>query len=398
MVLAIVILSLLTLEAPPTFTVDLSQPPRLRWKGALASVLHAHTYEHSFGPIFAFHNASLFSKLPPSSWTQMSDSTDKHYPEQAQELRGISDEFAALGHPEVSYQYLVGWAWFHELAHTEILNATLFDTRECTGLLARDASGRTMHAANMDQSPRQARNATLHVRFVKDPRGPAIFQGVDWYWFTAGVSRAVRAGVGSVQENWRHSIPPLPLAKVLEDISAGPAAAVPQMWVFRRALLAEPPMPWAKLSRFFESVPLAAPFYIVAAGPAGQGAVIARNSTGSVGTTVLSDADAVLVQTNYDRWLPDSKTDPRRTRGEQMLESILGSGADRDATATSLDLLAVASAFPIHNPHTAFTAVMDPATGALRAYVRDALCPTDPQVIAHGGQERYCTAHGVAQG
>ena len=71
-----------------------------------------------------------------------------------------------------------------------------------------------------------------------------------------------------------------------------------------------------------------------------------------------------------------------------MLRSVLGSGADHDATATSLDLFAVASAYPVHNPHTAFTAVMDPSTGALQAYVRDALCPTDPELIAADG--RYC--------
>ena len=76
------------------------------------------------------------------------------------------------------------------------------------------------------------------------------------------------------------------------------------MWVFRFALLAEPPMPWAQLSNYLESVPLAAPFYIVAAGPAGEGVVMARNETASVGTTVLSAAEKVLVQTNYDRWRP----------------------------------------------------------------------------------------------
>ena len=88
------------------------------------------------------------------------------------------------------------------------------------------------------------------------------------------------------------------------SVRAGPKKATPQMWVFRFALLAEPPMPWAQLSNYLESVPLAAPFYIVAAGPAGEGVVMARNETASVGTTVLSAAEKVLVQTNYDRWRP----------------------------------------------------------------------------------------------
>ena len=89
-------LSLLALEAPPSFTVDLSQPPRSRWKGALARVLRAHGYEHSFGPIFDAYNASLFSKLPLSSWDQMSESVDTHYPVQAEELHGIAPPMAIL--------------------------------------------------------------------------------------------------------------------------------------------------------------------------------------------------------------------------------------------------------------------------------------------------------------
>lgn len=89
-------LSLLALEAPPSFTVDLSQPPRSRWKGALARVLRAHGYEHSFGPIFDAYNASLFSKLPLSSWDQMSESVDTHYPVQAEELHGIADDLPPM--------------------------------------------------------------------------------------------------------------------------------------------------------------------------------------------------------------------------------------------------------------------------------------------------------------
>jgi hypothetical protein len=384
-------LSLLALEAPPSFTVDLSQPPRSRWKGALARVLRAHGYEHSFGPIFDAYNASLFSKLPLSSWDQMSESIDTHYPVQAEELHGIADDFAANGHPEVSYRYLVGWVWFHELSHTSTAASASADNRECTGLLARDASGRTVHVANMDQSPAQVRNATLRVSFVREPNGTTVFQGVDWYWFTTGVSRAVRAGVASIQENWRYSASPLPLDQVLRAISSGPAQAVPQIWVFRAALLTEPPMPWADMSAHLESVPLAAPFYVVAAGPAGEGVVMARNQTASVGTAVLSDTLTVLVQTNYDRWQPDPKFDPRRTRAEEMLQSVLlGSGTGHDAAATALDLLAVASAYPVHNPHTAFTAVMDPATGALRAYVRDALCPINGGSQPTVADRRYC--------
>ena len=159
------------------------------------------------------------------------------------------------------------------------------------------------------------------------------------------------------------------------------------MFVFRDALLAEPPPPFAQLVQRLSAVPIGAPFYIIAGGPAGQGVVITRNRTAAEGVAHLDPSRTeALVQTNYDLWLPDPKADPRRTRAEDMLAQI-ARGAKQLST---LDLFAVASAYPVHNPHTAYTAVMDPASGALTAYVRDALCPLDASI--GGGETRYCRA------
>ena len=110
---------------------------------------------------------------------------------------------------------------------------------------------------------------------------------------------------------------------------------------------------------------------------------MARNQTASVGTAVLSDTLTVLVQTNYDRWQPDPKFDPRRTRAEEMLQSVLlGSGTGHDAAATALDLLAVASAYPVHNPHTAVTADGSSDRRAARVCAGRAL-PNKRRVAAH---------------
>ena len=57
-------------------------------------------------------------------------------------------------------------------------------------------------------------------------------------------------------------------------------------------------------------------------------------------------------------------------------------------------LFATASAYPVHNPHTAYTAVMDPTTGSLQAFVRDAMCPVDGSALA-GADARYCQASTV---
>ena len=56
------------------------------------------------------------------------------------------------------------------------------------------AAGGTLHVGNMDQSPPSVRNVPLLVKFF-DGNGSTKFEGVDWYWITTGVSRAVRGGV-----------------------------------------------------------------------------------------------------------------------------------------------------------------------------------------------------------
>ena len=126
---------------------------------------------------------------------------------------------------------------------------------------------------------------------------------------------------------------------------------------------------------------------------------MARNETASELTTNLGvdpGAKAFVVQTNYDRSRPDPASDPRRSRGA-MLASMErahaeGGGGGGGGGLDVLDLFATASAYPVHNPHTAYTAAMDPAAGTLSAYVRDAMCPTDP-ALARAGDARCCSAH-----
>ena len=94
-----------------------------------------------------------------------------------------------------------------------------------------------------------------------------------------------------------------------------------------------------------------------------------------------------LVQTNYDHWRPDPASDPRRSAAERMLREMGEAGV---GGAAVLSLFAVASSYPVANPHTAYTAIMDPATGALTAYVREAMCPVDAQLAQE--DPRYCTS------
>ena len=382
---------------PPTFTVDLTLPPEQRWVGALE--LLPHSWDESWAPIFAYHNATLFDALPDGTLAALARALDAHYPEHAAELRGLARSFGRV-YPgrSVSYEYLAGWVYFHELAHTDAAAEAAGErgraerARECTGALAADAAGRVVHAANMDQTPEAVRNVTLRVRFVGDEGlfvgdEGLVFEGVDWYWFTTGVSRAVRRGLASLQENWRTQ-PPRPLGDALDDIARG---AVAQILVFRRALTRAaraPTTTFAALVEELERVPLAAPYYVVAAGARPfEGVAFARNCSGPDGAARrLGEGGAwFVVQTNYDPWLPDPADDPRRSVAEATLAQF-----GRAEAASSLGGFAVASTYPVHNPHTAYTAIMSAASGELHAYVRDAMCPENPGAVP--SDQRYCTA------
>ena len=106
-------------SAPPAFTVDLDKPAAQRWNGSVSAVLARHDFAHSFEPVFSAHNATLFSNLDDDHFALLATSVQRHFPEQAAELRGIAAEFQRAGHA-VSFEYLCGWVWFHELDHSDL--------------------------------------------------------------------------------------------------------------------------------------------------------------------------------------------------------------------------------------------------------------------------------------
>lgn len=366
------------LEFPPRFTLDLRKPPLQRWNGALDLILSKHRYEESFLPVFQEHNKTLFNHLEPPHFESLGRAVREHFPETALELQGIANDFEGHGYP-VTFQYLSAWLYFHELAHTDVVGAG-FDSRECTGIVAETTRGNLVQLANMDQSPLAARNLTLRIRVI-DNTSAVLFEGVDWYTLlSTGVSRAVKRGVASVQENWRSGS--RKLEDVMTDIQSG---VISQMLVFRRAFESAAIRTFDDFLHNVSTTRLAAPFYIVAAGPKpGQGVAVARNLLGSDGTDWLPKDDFYLCQCNTDRWLPDDVEDPRRTAAETLLQRLR-----EEEPPTMTGLFAVVSAYPVHNPHTAYTAVMSAATGEFHAYVREASCPVDPyaSVVL---DRRYC--------
>jgi len=411
LLLPLLLLHLLLLQSatasrrPPTFVFDYAKDAASRWDGALQLALQGKTFEETFGAIFRYHNNSLFDSVTPDTYHRITRALVKNFPEQAEELKGIAAQFQEVFPDQVvSYEYLATWVYFHELKHAD-LSSNAADKKDkkkndgrndrlCTGLLAADSSQSVHHVANMDQSPPQVRDVTLHVKYIDsrlDSEEQVLFQGVDWYWFNTGTTRMVMKGVASIQENWRrdHEMGPIPMEDILNDIENGVQSHVLVFrYAFEKVVREDPTIGYEELLEHMSRVRLAAPEYIVMAGPKPlQGAVLARNQTGvaAPGGKILhlgeSDGNPTsannseitswaLVQTNYDHWTADNPEDPRRTVAEQTLANF-----GQDIAATSVGLYAVASTYPVHATSTAYTAVMNAKTGDLLPFVRTMMCP-----------------------
>ena len=60
------------------------------------------------------------------------------------------------------------------------------------------------------------------------------------------------------------------------------------------------------------------------------------------------------------------------------------------AGSSDLGLFAVSGTFPVHNPHTAYTAVMSARDGTLLPFVRVSMCPLYPASPFHDSE--YCVS------
>lgn len=350
--------------APPHFHLNLDSPPEQRWKGAVAAVLAAHPWEHGFGPSFANHNRSLFNHLTDADWILMRQAIEKYWPELALELKSISQLFQDAGH-FVSYDYLCGWVYFHELDHTELAHTDYSMGRECTGIVMQDTTGRIIHGRNMDQSPHSVRNVTLQITFSKG--GKVIFESVDWYWFTTGVMTTVKKDVVSLQENWRFL--KQNSKSVFQDIKNG---VIPQVFVFRNLNTNDSITNFDSAVDFLINVPMATPEYIIAAGPnAGQGVIIPKVAQKTAEKVIrLGDPSAstifkswYLVQTNYDWWEKDPPSDSRRTDAIHALNKM-----QQDVAACENGTDVIMTTPQVLNSGTAYTAIMKASTGQLHAY------------------------------
>ena len=130
---------------------------------------------------------------------------------------------------------------------------------------------------------------------------------------------------------------------------------------------------------FLANTNFAAPFYAIVTGTQRRGAIISiQANTSNTRVEYLNDTSSVSfkVQTNFNRWVPDSTEgiypEGRRTMAESTM-TMLG----RERSGSELGVWMALSAYPVLNPSTMFSVLMS-VSKEPEIYVRDQIMVPSP--------------------
>ena len=339
-------------NAVPRWTLNLDLPPSERWAGAIDTVLAHHPWEYSIGRILDYYLEPL-EAAPEFVFPLLEHITAAHHSEMFAEVNGI---IAKLQNVSLHFNSTMknkywGVIYGYELSHaTGAGRLAEIYAKSCTGILTLpvNRSLAMLHGRNMDKKPAAARNATLHITVVKN--GTVLYEVFDWTWLTSGFATSARKGGITLEDNWRMGT----YRNALEIVEMLNQGAMPLVWAQRHAM--ENNMDFDETLNFYNTTAFASPFYLIMSGTGRRGAVIAVgwNATDNV-IDIIDDSSSqsFMIETNYDRWKPDPKDDPRRTVAHNALMSLTP-----ERRGTRLGLYMALGTYPVHNPATLFTTLM----------------------------------------
>ncbi len=352
----------------PEFELNLDLPPAQRWNGAVKTIVDLHGWANSFGPVIDLY-VPVFMLLPENVTTQITAYLEKFYPDVAEEVTSIGRDLAAYGCSLCNTSKMHMMVYFYELSHMSLFKNVIPAEmrRSCTGILSlpKDPHADMIHGRNMDESPAPGRNMTLMIRVMKG--GKHVYTMLDWTWITAGIATTSRMGGVTLEMNWNNDGPDTTLDQILNRIVD--PKTVPILQAFR--VINDAQMNFTQTVDFVMTSQFASPFYNIISGAGRQGAIltIEWDATQNV-AELLNETSPIsfMVQTNYDRWLPDQGL-MRRTVAEDALK-MLG----RERSGSELGVWMALSTYPVHNPSTLFSALMSVGKHP-EAYIRDAMIP-----------------------
>ena len=144
-----------------------------------------------------------------------------------------------------------------------------------------------------------------------------------------------------------------------------------QVFLFRKTLTEVTSMSsYNSIINTLQTIELAAPEYIIASGANNNGQVLVRELNYTSKVVHIGDQGTFnyLMWTNYDSCLGEPKKDVRCKPGLGLLEEM-----GENLSGSSMGVYAVTSAYPIHNPSTAYTVVMNVKHNVFQPFVRDPL-------------------------
>ncbi|KAK4289926.1 hypothetical protein Pmani_037136 [Petrolisthes manimaculis] len=346
----------------PVYEVDLDHPPSKRWdnlmkdRGPQVTALVDAVSDLAQSILGTRLYELLLSFLP-----KVAESMPSPYYE---ELQGIS---AASGVP---------------IGKMTLYNIFYEAFSVCTSIVAQDPAGHLIHARNLDNGAFLGWDSSNHtwriaellhplsVHLVWKKDNATLFRSINFAGYI-GVLTGVKENKFSFSLNKRLSLGG-GLMGILEWVLFGDHK---QSWVslLPREVLEEADN-YKEAQHILTSRRLLAPVYYILAGPEPlQGCIITRDRDNSnlvtLGSKTEGSGSWFLVQTNYDNWKQAPFFDDRRTPSCHCLTQ-----AGQQNTSSSL-LYNVLSTKPVLNKETVYTAVMDPKSGELEAWLRT--CP-DP--------------------
>lgn len=386
----------------PKYTIDLDLPASRRWAPVCQAVIDRHGFERSVGPVVDY----VTEAIAPLGTFQKFDLEIQAVGlalfgiEYLEELQGC---LVGLRDGGADGRITTGIIVFMQVFYEFIM--------ECTGVVAREPSGKVTHGRNMDVDPLLT-NITAEVTWVK--AGVSVVTSTQYIGYM-GIHTGMRLKHGwSVQSNHREIMEPGPWGWE-KTVLAHNALALLQKhrsigYAVREVLLAT--ASFDEAVEQLSSLPVDSPLYFIVAGPdADQGAVITRSRDGlarsprntSV-TRLHGPQDWYRIQTNWDNWMPITQEQCRHTlealpeevtaacqrltslvfgdaRGCAVLCNMTSDGR-REAGAARMErlgsgrvsadsILQVLSEPPVLAKNTQFTSIMRPADDTYQTLVRE---------------------------
>ncbi|KAL4435714.1 hypothetical protein ABPG74_018265 [Tetrahymena malaccensis] len=311
---------------PPRYQVDIDAPPKVQWAPVM----------NDFKEPLSIFIAEFENLLPIPKWifnvVGVYGKAIFKYQKYVKQIEAIAEL------TDLPFNTLFTLNFMYELA----------SWKACTGVVVRNNKGTIYHGRNLDfEFFRYFANLTMTIDYYRNNQHIFSVDGIAGaIFFHSGV----KPGKFGLTQTTRNS---KSLFTNLEAIAKG---NFPSVWLIKETLETEDNFDDAV--KKLNTTAIACPIYYMVSGPGiNDGVVIERNYDSIHGFYQLNETTSFLVQTNYDRDIPDPWYDRRRIPAQERLEKLNG---NINETVLMEDIM---MKYPTLNIATIMSTVVNPRTG-----------------------------------